>query len=205
MQVKLLRVTRQIDVRNLAATHRSLAEDAEFGAFPHDLYYRLKLVALHMPPLRERGADILPLAQYLLASLALRLNRKTLDLASVAVYHLMHAAWPGNVQELENAMERAVALALDDQMDCEDLPKELFMPESNSFAIESCVRPLLEIEKNYILAALAFNGGNQTHTAEQLHIGGTDLYRKLQNYGIIGEERAAKYSPAPATYLSFAS
>ena len=207
MQVKLLRAlqereirrvgenkSRRVDVRVVAATNRDLAHGVAGGAFRQDLYYRLKVVELHVPPLRERRDDILPLARVLLADAALRMKRKISGLAPGAADQLLRYEWPGNVRELENAMERAVALARGSRVELEDLPEEIRQAFPTPVATEGTVRPLDEIEKEYILAALELNGGNQTHTAEQLQIGSATLYRKLKSYGLIGGERARRKS-----------
>jgi len=208
MQVKLLRVlqereirrvgenkSRQVDVRIVAATNRDLAQGVLGGAFRQDLYYRLKVVELQVPPLRERRDDLLPLARVLLADAALRMKRKILGLAPAAADQLLRYDWPGNVRELENAMERAVALGRGTRVELEDLPEEIRQVLPKPVAVAGAVRPLEDIEKEYILAALNSNGGNQTHTAEQLRIGSATLYRKLKSYGLIGGKRSAE----PAT------
>jgi len=202
MQVKLLRTLqmreirrvgenkdRKVDVRILAATNRDLAHGVLGGNFRQDLYYRLKVVELHVPPLRQRRDDVLPLARVLLADAALRMKRKIAGLAPAAADQLLRYEWPGNVRELENAMERAVALARGKRVELEDLPEEVRSAFPTPIATSGAVRPLAEIEKDYILAALELNGGNQTHTAEQLRIGSATLYRKLKSYGTIGEKR----------------
>ena len=202
MQVKLLRVlqereirrvgenrSRQVDVRVVAATNRDLAQGVFGGAFRQDLYYRLKVVELHVPPLRERRDDILPLARVLLADAALRMKRKISALVPNAADQLLRYGWPGNVRELENAMERAVALARGGRVELEDLPEEIRRTPPETVP-SGAVRPLDDIEKEYIVAALALNEGNQTRTAEQLHIGSATLYRKLKSYGLIGSARA---------------
>jgi len=205
MQVKLLRAlqereirrvgenkNRRVDVRILAATNRDLAHGVAGGAFRQDLYYRLKVVELHVPPLRERRDDVLPLARVLLADAALRMKRKISGLAPGAADQLLRHQWPGNVRELENAMERAVALARGNRVELEDLPEEIRDAFPTPVAARGKVRPLGEIEKDYILAALEANGGNQTHTAAQLRIGAATLYRKLKSYGLIGPKRAPR-------------
>ena len=202
MQVKLLRAlqereirrvgenkSRPVDVRVLAATNRDLADGVAGGAFRQDLYYRLKVVELRVPPLRQRTDDILPLARVLLADAALRMKRTISGLAPAAADQLMRYAWPGNVRELENTMERAVALARGKRVELEDLPEEIRHVFPTPVASAGSVRALKEIEKEYILAALEANGGNQTRTAEQLHIGSATLYRKLKSYGLIGSKR----------------
>ena len=198
MQVKLLRAlqereirrvgenrSRRIDVRVIAATNRDLAQSVASGGFRQDLYYRLKVVELQVPALRERRDDILPLARVLLTGAALRLGRKLSGLVPAAADQLLRYDWPGNVRELENAMERAVALALGTRVELEDLPEEIRrrLPRP---APRDAVRPLDEIEREYILAALEHNAGNQTRTAAQLRIGAATLYRKLKRYGAIG-------------------
>jgi two-component system, NtrC family, response regulator HydG len=205
MQVKLLRTlqerevrrvgenkNRRVDVRVLAATNRDLAHGVAGGAFRQDLYYRLKVVELHVPPLRERRDDILPLGRVLLTDAAARMKRKIAGLAPSAADQLLRYEWPGNVRELENAMERAVALARGNRVELEDLPEEVRQAFPNPVATAGAVRPLEAIEKEYILAALELNGSNQTRTAEQLHIGSATLYRKLKSYGLIGAKRAIR-------------
>jgi DNA-binding NtrC family response regulator len=204
MQVKLLRAlqereirrvgenkSRRVDVRVVAATNRDLAHGVVGGAFRQDLYYRLKVVELHVPPLRERRDDILPLARVLLADAALRMKRKISGLVPAAADQLLRYGWPGNVRELENAMERAVALARGSRVELEDLPEEIrhTLPKP---AVSDVVRPLEEVEQEYIIAALELNEGNQTRTAEQLKIGSATLYRKLKRYGLIGDSRTRK-------------
>ncbi len=198
MQVKLLRAlqereirrvgenrSRRVDVRVVAATNRDLGQAVAAGSFRQDLYYRLKVVELRVPTLRERRDDILPLARVLLADAALRMKRRITGLAPGAVDQLLRYEWPGNVRELENAMERAVALARGSRVDLEDLPEEVRSAFPKPVVTPGAVRPLAELEKEYILAALALNGGNQTRTAEQLRIGSATLYRKLKSYGMI--------------------
>ena len=200
MQVKLLRAiqereirrvgenkNRRVDVRIIAATNRNLALGVTGGSFRQDLYYRLKVVELHVPPLRERREDILPLARVLLAGSAVLMKRKITGLTPGTTDQLIRYAWPGNVRELENAMERAVALAPGSRVELEDLPEEIRQAVPIPVATDGPVRPLDEIEKDYILAALALNSGNQTRTAEQLKIGSATLYRKLKNYGLLGD------------------
>ncbi len=198
MQVKLLRVlqekeirrvgenrNRPIDVRVLAATNRDLAHEVEGGSFRQDLYYRLNVIALNVPPLRERRDDILPLARILLAEAALRMKRDITGLTPSTADLLRRYNWPGNVRELKNAMERAAALARGSRVAPEDLPEELRQAFKQPLpAEEGTVRPLCEVEKDYILAALEFNEGNQTRTAEQLGIGSATLYRRLKSYGM---------------------
>jgi DNA-binding NtrC family response regulator len=207
MQVKLLRAlqereirrvgenkSRHVDVRVVAATNRDLSHGVARGGFRQDLYYRLKVVDLHVPPLRERRDDILPLARVLLADAALRMKRKITGLVPEAADQLLRYGWPGNVRELENAMERAVALACESRVELEDLPEEIrhTLPRGT---IGGTVRPLDEVEKEYIIAVLALNEGNQTRTAKQLHIGSATLYRKLKSYGLLDRTRTRTSRP----------
>jgi transcriptional regulator with PAS, ATPase and Fis domain len=197
MQVKLLRAlqerevrrvgenkSRPFDVRVIAATNRELIKDIETGRFRKDLYYRLNIVELHVPPLRDRREDILPLARVLLAEAAEQLKRSVTGISPRAADQLMRYDWPGNVRELQNAMSRAVALASITRTELEDLPEEV----RQAIPVPSIVGPvkaLEEIEKDYILAVLEQNEGNQTRTASQLGVGTSTLYRKLKKYGAV--------------------
>jgi two-component system, NtrC family, response regulator HydG len=203
MQVKLLRVlqerevrrvgenkSRPVDVRILAATNRDLVHGVAESTFRQDLYYRLKVVELHVPPLRDRRDDVLPLARILLADAALRMNRKISGLAPGTADQLLRYDWPGNVRELENAMERAVALARGSRVELDDLPEEVRQAVPVALVRGGTVRPLEQVEKEYILAALELNDGNQTRTAKQLGIGSATLYRRLKSYGLTATRRS---------------
>ncbi|WP_438017790.1 sigma-54-dependent Fis family transcriptional regulator [Sorangium sp. So ce315] len=198
VQVKLLRAlqarevrrvgenrSRPVDVRVVAATNRELAAEVSAGRFRKDLYYRLQVVELRLPPLRERREDVLPLARGLLAQAAARMRRPAPRLSPGAADRLVRHAWPGNVRELENAMERAVALAEGRRIETEDLPEEVrsALPAPSAPAVEPRVRTLGEVEQEYLLAVLARNEGNQTRAAAELGIGVSTLYRKLKAYG----------------------
>lgn len=196
MQVKLLRVlqereirrvgenkVRPVDVRLVTATNRDLASQVADAAFRQDLYYRIKVVDLHVPPLRDRREDILPLARMLLADAAMRMEREVSSLTPRAADQLLRHDWPGNVRELGNAMERAVALARGHRVDLDDLPEEVRQAFPIPVLNGGTVQPLRHVEKEYILAVLERNNGNQTKTAEQLEIGLATLYRKLKKYG----------------------
>jgi len=194
MQAKLLRVlqerairrlgentSRPVDVRVLAATHRDLEQDVEAGRFRRDIYYRLKVFHLRVPALRERQADILPLARLLLKELAQRMSCAVKTLTPEAADQLVRYAWPGNVRELENAMERALVLARHGRVEVHDLPEEIRHAVPSPLSISS-IQPLADMERDYILAALAINGGKQAQTAAHLGIGEVTLYRKLKRY-----------------------
>ena len=197
LQVKLLRVlqerevrrvgenrSRPVNARVVAATNQTISERIAEGLFRKDLYYRLNVVELHVPPLRERREDVLSLARVLLAEAALRMRRSVSGLSPRAADQLLRYDWPGNVRELQNAMERAVALARAKRVEFEDLPEEVrqALPAPT---LTGPVRALEAIEREYILAALAHNEGNRTRTAQQLRIGTATLHRKLKAYGLV--------------------
>jgi DNA-binding NtrC family response regulator len=196
MQVKLLRAlqerevrrvgenkSRKVDVRVVAATNRDLAAEVAAGRFRQDLYYRLRVIELKVPPLRDRKGDILPLARSFLASMAARLGRKISGFTPQAANQLMRYAWPGNVRELENAVERAIVLAKGSRVDVEDLPEEVQGALPVVF-VDGDVRPLAEMEKDYILAVLRATGGNKAKAAAELQIGTATLFRKLKEWGV---------------------
>ncbi|MCC6624551.1 MAG: sigma-54-dependent Fis family transcriptional regulator [Deltaproteobacteria bacterium] len=192
MQVKLLRAlqerevrrvgenkSRKVDVRVIAATNRDLMAEVHGARFRQDLYYRLRVVELRVPPLRERRADILPLALHVLAQAAERTGRKLTGLTPRAVARLERHAWPGNVRELENAIEHAVVLARGSRIDEGDLPEDVRAPPETHRA-DGEVRSLAEVERDHILAVLARNQGHKERTARDLGIGAATLYRKLK-------------------------
>lgn len=194
MQVKLLRVIqerevrrlgenrqRHVDVRLIAATNRNLKDDVEERRFRVDLYFRLNVVELHVPPLRERPDDIRGLAAMLQTRIATRMHRTISGYTEAALNRLLQYAWPGNIRELENVIERACALATGLLIDVDDLPNTLRTCPS-VVAASPGVRPLHDVEREYILTVLQRNGGNKAQTAEQLRINTTTLFRKLKRY-----------------------
>lgn len=193
MQVRLLRAiqerevqrvgsnqTLSVDVRLIAATHRQLAEEVSAGRFRQDLYYRLNVVTIDMPPLRQRREDIPPLARYFLQRYAER-NRKTvLGFTPQAMDMLIHYEWPGNIRELENAVERAVVLLTGEYISERELPLAIVgTPVSGRPLGGNLIQPLVEVEKEAILAALEKTGGNKTEAARQLGITRKTLLAKL--------------------------
>ncbi len=197
MQVKLLRVlqerevrrvgenkNRKVNVRVIAATNRDLVAEINAARFRQDLYYRLRVVELRVPPLRERREDILPLARLFLAEVGTRTGRKATGFTPRAANQLVRYGWPGNVRELENAVERAVVLSRASRIDEEDLPEEVGLALPGAYA-PGDVRPLEEVEREYILAVVRANDGNKAQAAEQLKIGAATLYRKLKQYETI--------------------
>ena len=196
MQVKLLRVlqerevrrvgenrARRINVRLIAATNRDLALDVVGHRFRLDLLYRLKVIELHIPPLRERPDDLRALAEILLRRAASqRMQRPLVGYTIGCMDRMLRYTWPGNVRELENVVERACALADGPLVDLDDLPVEI--QQVHSLALEAPpVRRLGDVEREYILAAVERNLGNKARTAQQLGIGVATLFRKLRRYG----------------------
>ena len=196
-QVKLLRFlekgeivqvgsvkTRIIEVRTIAATNRDLAEAVREHNFREDLYYRLKVISIHLSPLRERQEDIPLLAAALLGELAPKVGSRVKKISPQAIEALKEYRWPGNVRELKNVIERALIFADGERIELEHLPEELFARPTITPRSNSEIAPLDEMEKNYILEILERNGGNKLLTAKQLNIATTTLYRKLRMYGI---------------------
>lgn len=167
---------RSVDVRFIAATNADLPAAVEAGRFRKDLYYRLRVVELLVPPLRDRREDVLPLARAFLTAAAARAGRPAPTLAAAVAERLLAYSWPGNVRELANAMERAVALVRGKRVDLEDLPPEL----RDAGAPPAGRSTLAEVERRHILATLERNRGSRTATAAELGIGASTLYRKLR-------------------------
>jgi DNA-binding NtrC family response regulator len=197
MQVRLLRVlqdgeirplgssgTRTVDVRIIAATNRDLEEEIRRGNFRSDLFYRLNVIALNLPPLRERRDDLLLLIEFLLQNLAQENNAEAKALASEALDAVMVYEWPGNVRELENALEHAVVLTRGNLIDAAALPERITKRRKEPLVAERSYRnPTLEvIERAYIMWVLQAEGGNKTRAAEVLGIDPSTLYRKLSRY-----------------------
>jgi DNA-binding NtrC family response regulator len=196
VQVRLLRVlqerevrrvgdnqARPIDVRIVAATNRDLGEEIRQGRFREDLYYRLRVVELPIPPLRERTEDILPLARWMLRAHARDTGQEVSGFTPEAADQLLRYDWPGNVRELDNAVQRGTVMTTGRRIGLEALPEEV-RSALPSPRLSGDVRPLEEVEREYILAALEANGGNRKRTAEQLQIGTVTLYRRLKKYGV---------------------
>ncbi|AHE59790.1 TPA: sigma-54-dependent response regulator transcription factor ZraR [Escherichia albertii] len=191
MQVRLLRAIQErevqrvgsnqtipVDVRLIAATHRDLAEEVNAGRFRQDLYYRLNVVAIEVPSLRQRREDIPLLADHFLQRFAERNRKAVKGFTPQAMDLLIHYDWPGNIRELENAVERAVVLLTGEYISERELPLAIAgtpIPMAQSQDIQ----PLVEVEKEVILAALEKTGGNKTEAARQLGITRKTLLAKL--------------------------
>ncbi|MDU6383126.1 MAG: sigma 54-interacting transcriptional regulator [Klebsiella pneumoniae] len=162
------------------ATHRNLAEEVSAGRFRQDLYYRLNVVTIEIPPLRRRREDIPQLAQHFLKRYTER-NRKTVKgFTPQAMDLLIHYPWPGNIRELENAVERAVVLLTGNYISERELPLAIAgTPLPSVGSEEGGIQPLVEVEKEVILAALEKTGGNKTEAARQLGITRKTLLAKL--------------------------
>nr|WP_287860816.1 sigma-54-dependent response regulator transcription factor ZraR [Klebsiella sp.] len=193
MQVRLLRAiqerevqrvgsnqTIKVDVRLIAATHRDLAEEVSAGRFRQDLYYRLNVVTIDMPPLRQRREDIPQLARYFLQRYAERNRKAVQGFTPQAMDLLIHYDWPGNIRELENAVERAVVLLTGEYISERELPLSIAgTPVPVLSLSDDVIQPLVEVEKEVILAALEKTGGNKTEAARQLGITRKTLLAKL--------------------------
>lgn len=198
MQVKLLRViqereflpvggveARPVDVRFIAATHRDLKEDVEAGGFRQDLYYRLNVITIHLPPLTERAGDIPLLAHHFLAQKSQAMKKDIRDINSDALALLSQYSWPGNVRELENVIERAVALENGPSIQAHDLPESIRNLSIETYRhTPSDVPTLEEQEMHYIEWVLEKSGGNKTRAAKIMGIDRVSLWRKLKRYGI---------------------
>ena len=194
IQLKLLRVIqerevtrvgesrpRKVDVRVMAATNRDLAQAIREGKFREDLYYRLAVIEIKVPPLRERKGDILPLARHFVSQLSQRLRLPELRLDAGALDHLQTYSWPGNVRELENAMERAAVLSNDRVIRREDLPRSVIRTgRPLGSAAASVGRSLAEVEREHIEVVLESTEGNRTRAAKVLGISPATLWRKLK-------------------------
>jgi two-component system, NtrC family, response regulator GlrR len=194
MQVKLLRAVQErevrevgsetsvkVDVRIIAATNRDLGEAVKNGTFRNDLYYRLSVVPLFIPPLRERRDDIPLLAQHFLTLSAKRANKEVKGFTPAALHRLLINSWPGNVRELENAVEKAVVMSRQDTLTPDLMP-------SVSVTTESPLKPLTEakedFERTYLKNVLQLTGGNISRAAQFAGRYRADFYKMLRKYGL---------------------
>ncbi|MCA1815081.1 MAG: sigma-54 dependent transcriptional regulator [Acidobacteria bacterium] len=184
---------RSADVRVIAATNRRLAEDVKQGRFRADLFYRLNVISLHVPPLRERREDVPVLAEHFLALYRERFNRPALALSDDALRRLREYDFPGNIRELRNALERAAALSTSDTLEADQLSGITSRGSADRGDAQTQTRdsqeagapPLTldEIERQHILRVLEETGGNRERAAAVLGISSRTLYRKLREYG----------------------
>jgi two-component system nitrogen regulation response regulator NtrX len=195
----------RVDARVLAATNKDLPAEIRGGRFREDLYFRLNVVPIFVPPLRERSEDIALLADHFMAMLAREYGRrpKTFDADAVAV--LQRYPWPGNVRELRNLVERLMIMVPSDRVSSRDLsflehgivatPQLVVPPSSSSSSIAPLHDARDEFEKQYILRALASQQGNMSRTAEVLGVERSNLYRKMRTFGIMPTRRCEDEEP----------
>jgi DNA-binding NtrC family response regulator len=213
LQAKLLRVlqegevrplgaarSQKVDVRIVAATNRDLEENLASGTFRQDLFYRLNVIHIHLPALRDRVDDILPLAEHFLARSAGRAGKDVRGFHEATKKAMLAYSWPGNVRELENVVERAVALVEGPVVGVDDLPPLAFTGRSQRAAeappVDAETDPfaaalargltLAELERDYIMKVLAAESGNKTRAAQRLGLDRKTLYRKLEEYAAAG-------------------
>jgi DNA-binding NtrC family response regulator len=205
MQPKLLRALEEskvrpvgsekevpFDVRILAATNRDLEAAVEERRFRQDLFFRINVIQVELPPLRARGADALLLAQHFIEICAVRAKKKVVGASGAVAEKLLAYSWPGNVRELRNVIERAVALTRFDKLTVEDLPEKIRDYRSSQVVFGGNdpdeLVPLEEVQRRYILHVLDSVGGNRTLAARTLGLDRKTLYRKLRQYGVLGVE-----------------
>jgi DNA-binding NtrC family response regulator len=204
MQAKLLRALEDrtvrpvggnteiaFDARLVTATNRDLESLVESGRFREDLYYRINVVHVELPPLRARGSDVLLLAQHFINKIAPPMGKKVTGFSSAVAERLISYSWPGNVRELQNCVERAIALARFEELTVEDLPPKVreYKP---SFVVIATENPtdlatMEEVERRYIQRVMEAVGENKTQAAKVLGFDRTTLYRKLERYKLVTE------------------
>ncbi len=206
LQVKLLRVlqegefipvgstrTQHVDVRFLATTNKDLEKEVAAGNFREDLYYRLNVIALNLPPLRERPDDIEPLASHFLTKSAIKTGRQVSHISAPALEAMRKYAWPGNVRELENAIERGVILAHGNEIDLEALPLKMSEPNHASKDLENGpVMSLREAERIQVIRGLRQTRWNKSRTADLLGVTRKTLDRKIREFDLHPEEEPAE-------------
>ena len=214
MQSKLLRALQErrvrpvgsntevaFDARLVTATNRDLEEEIEQKRFREDLFYRINVVRIRVPPLRERSSDVLELAQFFLGRHAERSGKPVLGVSAEAARKLIAYNWPGNVRELENCIERAVAFARYDQIAADDLPDKIGAYTPGSFVVTANdaheITSLDEVERRYVTRALSLLGDNKTLAAEALGIDRRTLHRKIERW-----ESREKSVPPPSAHAS---
>ncbi len=201
MQVKLLRVLQEkevmrlgashpvgVDVRFIAATNRNVQESVKNGSFRNDLYFRLNVVAFHLPPLSQRRNDIPLLSYFFLKKHAVTMKKNVTELSADVMALLMHYEFPGNIRELENIVSRGVALTQGSRIEIEHLPEDLKLFNVKIFRKKDGKIPSLEEQElDYIKWVLDEVGGNKTLAAQTLGIDRVSLWRKLKKYGLLDE------------------
>ena len=201
LQAKLLRAIQEreirplgaarsekVDVRVLSATNRDLEQLMREGSFREDLFYRLNVIQVSLPPLRDRPEDILLLAEHFLGEARARTGKQVRGFAQSALKLLYQHGWPGNVRELENVVERAVALTEATELTVDDLPPQVRDRRPVDLLSGALARSisLADLEREYIFRVLQAEGGNKTRAAQRLGLDRKTLYRKLEEYGRLG-------------------
>ena len=198
LQAKLLRIlesgefikigdtkSTKVDVRVIAATNRDLAKEIENGHFREDLYYRLSVFRIPLPPLRERVEDIEVYVRAFVQYFGVKMKKKGLEIHPDYVECLKRYGWHGNVRELRNVVERSIVIAGNGQLTVDDLPLELQRPAPTAGEAGGLSDfDMANIEKKHIQRVLQHTGGNKTEAARLMRIGLTTLYRKIEEYGL---------------------
>jgi DNA-binding NtrC family response regulator len=200
LQVKFLRAIQEkevtplgstrpvrVDVRIIAATNRDIEDVLRSGTFRTDLFYRLNVVPIHLPPLRERREDIPLLAERFIEEFSRIYGVEPKRVTAEAMERICEYAWPGNIRELQNAIERAFALSSEPEITLKDLPPALLRVDNRAAgdAADTASLPLDEVERRSIVAALQRAGGNKNEAARLLGIDRQRLYRKIEKYGLL--------------------
>ncbi len=202
LQVKLLRVLQErqfepvgsnktitVDTRIILASNQDLNEEVKQGRFREDLYYRINVVTINLPSLNERVGDVPLLAKHFLRIYNTQHNKEKLDITEEALEYLERYSWPGNIRELENAIERAVLLSKDSYINLDDLPNSIKQEQSQQqrYKSMSLKESLAEPEKHIIRQALEANHWNRQETAKSLQVNRTTLFKKMKQYGLYAE------------------
>ncbi|HYQ81294.1 MAG TPA: helix-turn-helix domain-containing protein, partial [Anaeromyxobacteraceae bacterium] len=189
----------EVDVRVLCATQGDLRDAARAGRFREDLYFRLHVFTIELPPLRDRREDVPLLAQHFVDKFNAETGRRVQGVTPAAMAVLQAHAWPGNIRELRNVLERAMILVEGDLIGVEQLPPELLpaSPEEESLRVPFDLT-LDEVERRYLLATLRRLGGNKARTAEALGVSEKTLYNKLGRYAAEGRRTEADQGPVAA-------
>jgi two-component system response regulator HydG len=208
MQPKLLRALQEkmvrpvggdreipYEARIIAASNRDLESQVEERRFREDLFYRINVVRIEVPPLRVRGNDVLFLAQHFVKQFSSQTNKKVIGISPAVAEKLMGYGWPGNVRELQNCVERAVAFTRFDELTVDDLPEKIRDYKSTDLSIPGVagheMLTMDEVERRYILRVLKQLDGNKTMVAELLGLDRRTLYRKLERWGQTHEPESA--------------
>jgi DNA-binding NtrC family response regulator len=192
----------KVDVRIVAATNRDLKREVALGRFRRDLFFRLNVVPIQLPPLRERREDVLLLASHFIEHFNTELRKNIRGFSPTARKRLVEYDWPGNVRELRNVIERAILLESEDEILLEHLPleissgryDELFGPDTRELTGQFVPSPLADAEKKHILATLAWAKGNKTRAAKTLGISRQTLREKLKTYDVPDVEEAPAHA-----------